>query len=596
MIKKIIMPSAGQTTDTATVTRVCVKVGDKVERGQVVAEVETDKATLPVESFATGYICGVYVEDFQIVDAGSLLFEVGDEADAEAAKSGKRPGAESVASDSAATGNTVAQAADTPAVAADNSHDMPAAAPVAAEKSTLAGDKKPSAGIRVMTSKTAVPALASADRYSAASVYSSTPAMPSAKRLAAQLGVDLARVTPSNGSFIKPADVRACAAPATVTEHYDFGALTEYLRYLVEDFGVPAVGISVRRGHRELFRAQAGTQTADSDAPLREDAQFYMYSCSKPVTCVAALKLLEQGKILLTDSVSEYLPEFADIEYSRGSYTQPTKHTMRVLDLFTMSSGLNYNLATANIDDAIRATDGRCPTRELVRAFARSPLNFDPSTQWLYGLSHDVLAALVEQVSGVKFSEFVNREIFTPLGMKDSHYHLSEVDTDRMAGQYRYNEKQKKAQPIPLTNSYVPGPEYESGGAGLISTLEDMSRFTDMLACGGKAPDGTRILAPSTVQLMHTNQLDAVRLDDFHRAFPQFSGYGYGLGVRTHIDRTFGSISPLGEFGWAGAAGAFMVADDTNQLSVFYVQHMLNSQERIIHPRLRNIVYACMGL
>ena len=136
MIKKIIMPSAGQTTDTATVTRVCVKVGDKVERGQVVAEVETDKATLPVESFATGYICGVYVEDFQIVDAGSLLFEVGDEADAEAAKSGKRPGAESVASDSAATGNTVVQTADTPAVAADNSHDMPAAAPVAISKFT----------------------------------------------------------------------------------------------------------------------------------------------------------------------------------------------------------------------------------------------------------------------------------------------------------------------------------------------------------------------------------------------------------------------------------------------------------------------------
>ena len=90
MIKKIIMPSAGQTTDTATVTRVCVKVGDKVTRGQVVAEVETDKATLPVESFATGYVCGVYVEDFQVVDAGSLLFEVGDEADLEAAKSGKK--------------------------------------------------------------------------------------------------------------------------------------------------------------------------------------------------------------------------------------------------------------------------------------------------------------------------------------------------------------------------------------------------------------------------------------------------------------------------------------------------------------------------
>ena len=95
---------------------------------------------------------------------------------------------------------------------------------------------------------------------------------------------------------------------------------------------------------------------------------------------------------------------------------------------------------------------------------------------------------------------------------------------------------------------------------------------------------------------MRENQLDAVRMDDFHRAFPQFRGYGYGLGVRTHIDRTAGSLAPLGEFGWAGAAGAYIGIDPKNQLSIFYVQHMLNSQERIVHPRIRNIVYASLGL
>lgn len=575
MIKKIIMPSAGQTTDTATVTRVCVKIGDKVTRGQVVAEVETDKATLPVESFASGYICGIYVEDFQVIDAGSLLFEVGDEADLEAVKSGKvsAPAEPDAKAEAAAPETAVPEPAKTEAA---KTEPAPKAAPA------------PRAEVKVAVSTANKAAFAAPLAHAA-------PAMPSAKKLAAELGVELAGVIPSNGSFIKAADVRRCAAPATL-EYHDFTPLSDYLRYLVEDFGVPAVGISVRRGHRELFRAQAGTQNAESSAPLREDAQFYMYSCSKPVTCVAALKLLEQGKILLSDPVSDYLPEFADIEYTRGSYTQPTKHTMRVVDLFTMSSGLNYNLATANIDDAMRETDGMCPTREMVRAFARSPLSFDPSTQWLYGLSHDVLAALVEVVSGVRFSEFVEREIFRPLGMKDSHYHLSEVELDRMAGQYRFNDKLKQAISIPLTNSYVLGPAYESGGAGLISTLEDMSRFTDMLACGGKTPDGKRILAPSTISLMHENQLDPVRLEDFHRAFPQFEGYGYGLGVRTHIDRTCGSISPLGEFGWAGAAGSLICADDKNELSIFYVQHMLNSQERIIHPRLRNIVYACMGL
>lgn len=572
MIKKIIMPSAGQTTDTATVTRVCVKVGDKVTRGQVVAEVETDKATLPVESFAAGYVCGVYVEDFQEVDAGSLLFEVGDEADLEAVKSGKKA----------------------PATIEEKPAEKPVEKPV--EKPSDVAEQKAETAAKAAAPKAENVALnMTVSSAPAASATVAAPAMPSAKKLAAELGVNLADVVPSNGSFIKAADVKRSAAPAVLEQH-DFTPLADYLRYLVEDFGVPAVGISVRQGHRELFRAQAGTHNADSNAPLREDAQFYMYSCSKPVTCVAALKLLEQGKILLTDPVSDYLPEFADLECSHGAYSQPAKRVMRVLDLFTMSSGLNYNLATANIDDAIQATDGICPTREIVRAFARSPLNFDPSTRWLYGLSHDVLAALVEVVSGMKFSEFVEREIFRPLGMKDSHYHLAQVDLDRLAGQYRYNEKQKKAIPVPLTNSFILGPGYESGGAGLISTLEDMSRFTDMLACGGKAPNGQRILAPSTVKLMHENQLDSVRLDDFHRAFPQFEGYGYGLGVRTHLNRTLGSISPLGEFGWAGTGGTFMCADDTNALSIFYVQHMLNSQERIIHPRLRNIVYSCMGL
>ena len=269
---------------------------------------------------------------------------------------------------------------------------------------------------------------------------------------------------------------------------------------------------------------------------------------------------------------------------------------MTICDLFTMSSGLNYNLATANLNDAAEATGKRCPTREMVKAMAKSPLTFDPSTQWLYGLSHDVLAAVVEVVSGMRFSEFVKKEIFEPLGMKDSCYHIEQVDKSRMAAQYRYNEKTKVANPIPLTNSYVLGPDYDSGGAGMISTLHDMSIFADMLACGGVGANGVRILAPCTVDLMRENQLDANRLDYFHRGFPQFRGYGYGLGVRTHIDRTAGSLAPLGEFGWAGAAGAYIGMDPKNQLSIFYVQHMLNSQERIIHPRLRNIVYAALGL
>lgn len=564
MLKKIIMPSAGQTTDTATVTQICVAVGDKIDRGHVVAEVETDKATLPVESFAAGYVCAIHVSEFEIIDAGALMFEIGDEADLEAAKSGNLPTPE----------------ADEPVAEAD------------AEPAVVAAEPAP------VVEAAPAPVVEVAAPVAPATV--ATPAMPAAKKLAAELGVDLTRVTPANGSFIKAADVKAAAArvaaPAVISAPADFSALRDYITHVTEVIGVPSAAVVVKRGHEQLYYCQAGTQDRATGEPLRQDALYYMYSCSKVVTCVAALKLLERGQILLLDPVSDYLPEFADVEYMRGSYNQPVKHVMTICDLFTMSSGLNYNLATANLNDAAEATGKRCPTREMVKAMAKSPLTFDPSTQWLYGLSHDVLAAVVEVVSGMRFSEFVKKEIFEPLGMKDSCYHIEQVDKSRMAAQYRYNEKTKVANPIPLTNSYVLGPDYDSGGAGMISTLHDMSIFADMLACGGVGANGVRILAPCTVDLMRENQLDANRLDYFHRGFPQFRGYGYGLGVRTHIDRTAGSLAPLGEFGWAGAAGAYIGMDPKNQLSIFYVQHMLNSQERIIHPRLRNIVYAALGL
>ena len=566
MIKKIIMPSAGQTTDTATVAQICVKVGDKIGRGHIVAEVETDKATLPVESFAAGYVCAIHVKEFDIIDAGTLMFEIGDEADLEAAKSGST------------TEDKAPEVTEAPAE------------PVA-EQSAPAVEVTPAP-----VSEFVAP-------ISAQAVKATTPAMPSAKKLAAELGVDLSSVTASNGSFIKPADVKAAAsliarpaAPAIISAPADFSALRDYISYITDVIGIPSAAVTVKRGHEQLYYCQSGVQDRATGEPLRSDALYYMYSCSKVVTCVAALKLLERGKFLLLDPVSDYLPEYADIEYSRGSYSQPVKHQLLIRDLFTMSSGMNYNLATANINDVAEATGGRCPTREIARAIAKSPLNFDPSTQFLYGLSHDVLAALVEVVSGMRFSDFVKKEIFEPLGMHDSCYHIEQIDKSRMAAQYRYNEKTHTAQPIPLTNSYVLGPDYDSGGAGMISTLRDMSIFADMLACGGIGETGARILSPATIDLMPVNLLAAVRMDDFHRAFPQFRGYGYGLGVRTHIDRTAGSLAPLGEFGWAGAAGAYIGIDPKNQLSIFYVQHMLNSQERIVHPRIRNIVYASLGL
>lgn len=581
MLKKIIMPSAGQTTDTATITKICVSVGDKIRRGHVVAEVETDKATLPIESFADGYICAVYIKEFDVIDSGTPLFAIGNETDLAG-----------VSEKSTKSADTTTEAAS------DVEYDD--FTPVIKSSKTVSA---PKAKERTDTEKSAPTLITAptAPALSNARLSDTAPAMPGAKKLAAELGIYLGSITPANGSFIKTADVRAAAQkhishPNITAPAADFSALRDYIKHITENIGIPSAAVTVWRAHQEVYYCQAGVQDRKANKPLNRDALYNMYSCTKPVTCVAALQLLESGKLILLDKVSDYLPEFADVQVGHVGYTVPAKNPMLIRDLFTMSSGLTYNLASANINDVITSSGGRCPTREVVKAISASPLSFDPSTRFLYGLSHDVLAALVEVVSGMKFSEYVKKNIFDPLGMIDSGFRIETIDKSRMAAQYRYNEKTKEAVQIELTNTYVIGSEYESGGAGIISTLDDYIRFSDALACGGTGATGARILAPSTINLMRTNQLDQLRMEDFHRAFTQFRGYGYGLGVRTHIDRTAGSLSPHGEFGWAGAAGAYLLVDPEHQLSIFYIQHMLNSQERIVHPRIRNITYACLGL
>jgi len=168
--------------------------------------------------------------------------------------------------------------------------------------------------------------------------------------------------------------------------------------------------------------------------------------------------------------------------------------------------------------------------------------------------------------------------------------HLPEEKRSRMASQYVYNMETRTYAPKE-GNVYVLGSEYESGGAGLISTVDDYMRFADTLCGFGTSPDGVRILGKNSVRLMRRNHLTAETWPDFNWA--HHGGYGYGLGVRTLVDSTrISTLSQDGEFGWSGAAGAYVIIDPENELTVYYAQHMLNSQEEYIHPRLRNAVYA----
>lgn len=361
---------------------------------------------------------------------------------------------------------------------------------------------------------------------------------------------------------------------------------------------IPGADCIIYHKGKQVFRHQAGYADVEAKTPLTSDHLFFLYSASKMITCTAALQLFERGKFLLTDPVSAYLPEFSDMTVLRqtdGKTEQvKAKNQITVGQLFSMTAGLNYELDTPEIRAVREKTDGKCPTREVVKAIAEQPLSFEPGTHWQYSLCHDVLGALIEVVSGQQFGQYLQEHIFDPLGMRRTGFAYDSVVESKMAQQYEYKDELNRYVRVELKNRFRLGSEYESGGAGLISCADDYILFANALCNGGSSAAGERILSRRTIDLMRTNHLDAVSMQDFD--WPHLTGYGYGLGVRTMVDRARGgSLGPVGEFGWDGAAGAYALVDPENQIAVFYIQHMLNGKHPYIHPRLRNIVYQCLS-
>ena len=377
----------------------------------------------------------------------------------------------------------------------------------------------------------------------------------------------------------------------------NFKELEQYLDQITA-WRIPGADCLVYLHGQPVFRYGAGYADLASKRPVSERDLYFLYSMTKVITCTAALQLHEQGKFLMTDPVWTYLPEFKDMSVQQTDddgqvVLKKAEKEITIRDLFTMMAGLTYDLNTPSIRAVREHSQGRSPTRDVIRAIAADPLLFEPGTHFNYSLCHDVLGALIEVISGKRFGKYLEEAIFQPLGMKDTGFSLTDARKERMATQYNYDDTTGKALRVAMANVFVVGSEYESGGAGLISSVDDYMRFADTLCHKGLSRGGERILSSHSVDLMRTNHLDDASLRDF--TWIQMAGYGYGLGVRTMLDRTrSGSLSPVGEFGWAGAAGAYVLMDPEHELTVVYAQHLLNSQEPFVHPRIRNLVYRCL--
>lgn len=376
----------------------------------------------------------------------------------------------------------------------------------------------------------------------------------------------------------------------------DFTPLSRFIDTLTS-WRIPWAEVMVMHRNEKVFHYRSGYADLENKTPVHDRQIFNLYSLTKIMTCTAALQLVEKGALLLNDPLSAYLPEFTEMTVRHtlpnGQVTlDKAKRPITVRDLFTMTAGFSYDLEAPSIREAVKRTDGRVPTREFAQALAKEPLLFEPGTRWNYSLCHDVLAALIEVVDGRRFGSYVHDEITGPLGMQDTGFDLSDEKMQRLAPQYEYSDTLGK--PVRKDgNGYRIGTEFESGGAGLLSTVSDYMLFLNTLTGQGTSPEGVRILSPAAVDLLRTDQLSEAMRGDYN--WEHLAGYGYGLGVRTHISKArSGSLSPLGEFGWSGAAGCLAVIDPASKLTVMYAQHLLNNQEPYVHPRLKNIVYACL--
>lgn len=219
-------------------------------------------------------------------------------------------------------------------------------------------------------------------------------------------------------------------------------------------------------------------------------------------------------------------------------------------------------------------------------------MEFEPGTHFRYSLCHDVLGALIEVWSGKSFGDYLAENICKPLGLK--HTYFSQRDnSDNKSLCCLYAKSEARFEKRPLINPYTLADGYQSGGAGLISCTEDYSVFIDALANGGIAHNGYKVLKKGTIDLMKTNHLNKQQFVDFQKLR---EGYGYGLGVRTHLyPEVSASLSPIGEFGWDGAAGAFSMIDTKNRISLTYFQHSFGWDKATQHA-LRNALYKSLDL
>ena len=354
-----------------------------------------------------------------------------------------------------------------------------------------------------------------------------------------------------------------------------------------------------------------GFADVERATPLSEDTIFRIYSMTKPVTSVAFMQLVEQGLVALDDPVHRYIPEWRDLAvfaagtHKTGFQTKPVARPMLIVDLLRHTSGLTYGFQMrTNVDAAYRAAkigeiEKAGDLGSVIAALGKMPLEFSPGSKWNYSVATDVLGYLVEKISGRAFEEYLRTELFEPLGMTDTGFHVPAADASRLAACYQPTRTGGiELIDDPETSSYLATPSFVSGGGGLVGTAADYLKFCQMLLNGGTA-GGRRYLSRKTLDLMTANHLpggvDLPTLSVSLFSEANYAGVGFGLGFGMTIDPTV-SLMPgsAGDYFWGGAASTFFWIDPKEELIAIFMTQLIPSSTYPVRRELRTLVYSAL--
>lgn len=383
--------------------------------------------------------------------------------------------------------------------------------------------------------------------------------------------------------------------------------IKEVLHTGIKNGDVAGANMLVIKDGQESFYHQDGLADIASNRPIKRDTLFRLYSMTKPITAAAVMILLEGGQIDLFDPVCQYIPGFIGQKVDAYGHLIPVMRDATIKDLLSMTSGLVYpndeNLAGEATLELFQEIDqkllGEKPlnTLEIANRLGQCPLSFQPGASWQYGTSADVLGAIIEVVSGQRFGRFLEENIFEPLGMHDTGFWVPQEKRNRLATAYEMTNKNDQfpyeGNHLGIINAMDRQPAFESGGAGLVSTIDDYARFAQMLMNRGSL-DNVQILKPKTVDYLTSSTLQAEQQENFD-LWHTLSGHSYGNLMRVMTDhRQAGLLGSNGEYGWDGWLGAYFCNCPEDNLTILIMMQKKDAGTTSLTRKLRNTVYASL--